>query len=149
MKHSIYVHISYIKHLFCTSFPLKAVYFTFCFHVTQIERVALSLAILADKWKPLKGISFHFQLIKLLQSFLKMMLHRCFFVICCQLLDFYVSKDFKKYLFSGAANVPFFCLGNFLTHDISGVTVLLALTVFNTMVNEILPKVSDALPILG
>ena len=31
----------------------------------------------------------------------------------------------------------------------SGVTVLLALTVFNTMVTEILPKVSDALPILG
>ena len=35
------------------------------------------------------------------------------------------------------------------TQYVSGVTVLLALTVFNTMVNEILPKVSDALPILG
>ena len=37
----------------------------------------------------------------------------------------------------------------FIWLNFSGVTVLLALTVFNTMVTEILPKVSDALPILG
>ena len=70
----------------------------------------------------------------------------------CNMLStirFLCVEGFQKVPFSGAANVPFFCLGNFLTHDISGVTVLLALTVFNTMVNEILPKVSDALPILG
>ncbi len=31
----------------------------------------------------------------------------------------------------------------------SGVTVLLSLTVFSLMVTEMLPKVSDAIPILG
>ena len=95
-----------------------------------------------NRWKTFNNI-------KQLQSFLKMVLHRCSFVICwCQLLDLCVSKDFKKYLFRGR-KWTFFSLGNFLTRNISGVTVLLALTVFNTMVNEILPKVSDALPILG
>ena len=32
---------------------------------------------------------------------------------------------------------------------VSGVTVLLSLTVFSIMVTEMLPKVSDAVPILG
>jgi len=32
---------------------------------------------------------------------------------------------------------------------LSGVTVLLSLTVFSIMVTEMLPKVSDAVPILG
>ena len=59
-----------------------------------------------------------------------------------------MCRRISKSNFSGAANL-LFSLGNFLTRNISGVTVLLALTVFNTMVNEILPKVSDALPILG
>jgi len=64
-------------------------------------------------------------------------------------IRFLCVKGFQKVTFSGAANELFSSLGNFLTCNISGVTVLLALTVFNTMVNEILPKVSDALPILG
>ena len=70
----------------------------------------------------------------------------------CNMLStirFLCVEGFQKVTFAGVANDFFFSLGNFLTRNISGVTVLLALTVFNTMVNEILPKVSDALPILG
>ena len=42
-------------------------------------------------------------------------------------------------------------IGMFLNvfQPISGVTVLLTLTVFSIMVNEMLPRVSDAVPIIG
>ena len=40
-------------------------------------------------------------------------------------------------------------VADYTTGTISGVTVLLSLTVFNIMVIEMLPRVSDALPILG
>ena len=65
--------------------------------------------------------------------------HKTFFYSCCSVCSV-ASSGVSGFLYKCLPKCCHLCLG---------VTVLLALTVFSLMVNDWLPRVSDAIPIIG
>ena len=60
-----------------------------------------------------------------------------------------IDTTYFKKLATHACLFVIVCNSSATLFFVSGVTVLLSLTVFSIMVTEMLPKVSDAVPILG